>query len=114
MNDSKIWKYIQRVQYELKEGSLDTQDTTISALHDYLIESGCEFFPSFIYPLLKDVFLFYCQKILPYVGMSSEDQNFVRKEFEQTISHLQEQEQTAKELETRVKHLFFQLILAFS
>jgi hypothetical protein len=109
MNASPIWKHLQHVQQELKAGSLETQDIAISALQDSLDTPGSVFLPSFVYPLLTNVLRFYCQNILPSIGVALADQRIVRTGFDQTLCHLSFQEQIAKDLEAQFKHLFLQL-----
>jgi len=58
MQLATIWEHLQRVQRELKQGSLETQDTAIAALQDSLETFSSLFFPSFAYSLLIDVLQF--------------------------------------------------------
>ena len=111
MNLSTIWQYVQEIQQEIKQGTRETQDTAIVALQDCLDESGSVLFPSFVYPSfvypqLTEVLHFYCQTVLPEMGLSGEDLRIVRERFEQTLSHLQEQEQIAKTLEAQFEQFF--------
>ena len=78
-------------------------------MQDTLATRAPVFFPSFVYPLLTDVLLFYCRNVLPDLGISAEDQRIVREEFEDTIIHLNTREQTAKRLEAQLKQFFLQV-----
>lgn len=109
MKTSKLWALIRSVQDELRAGNLETQDTAICALHEYLNTSESRLLPSFAYPLLQNILHFYCQDVLPDGGMSSDDQQFVRNAFEQTINRLDEQEQHAKTLGSDCKDFFLQV-----
>jgi hypothetical protein len=104
-----IWQQLQRVQEAIRQGSPATQDTTIAALQDTLATCPLALSPSFVYPLLTDVLTFYCRNVLPELSLSSEDRRIIRKEFEDTITHLNTQESTAKQLEAQLKNFLFQV-----
>lgn len=104
-----IWQQLQCVQEAVRQESREAQDIAIAALQDTLATGPPSLFPSFVYPLLTDVLHFYCRNVLPSLGISIEDLRVVREAFERTITHLNTQESTAKQIEVQLKQLFAQV-----
>ncbi len=93
-----------------QNSSLYDQDAEITALQRYLSKISWTLLPSYLYPCLQKPFEHYLSHILPQLsGMSKEAQKDVSAKFEQAILCLNTQEQTAKDLETKLSKLFWQV-----
>ena len=111
MNQSEeICKIIRTVHCEIEEDSLDAQEAAIIALQQYLKKHASILFPSFIYPLVGDIFTYYWREVLPQRHILNEAAfSAIRKNLDSLRHTLHLNEWIARKLEKKFEAFFLQV-----
>lgn len=108
MKTTKIWRHIQRVQAELRRGTLESCDAAINDLQTYLIHHPAEHFPASCYPALIQIHRYYTRTVLPQRKLPTPLEQAIVGQFERCIHTLYTRESRVKELEAQFAHLLQQ------